>query len=335
MARHHRHLTLDDRRTIYVMMGQRKSIREIADRLGRHHSTIYREINRNTHSHEEEVVRGYFPVTAQDFAIGRRWRGRKLTRNKQLKVYVVNKLQESWSPEQIAGYLQRHESGFYACHETIYQYIYSNEGKEKGLYRLLFRSRSRRRSMFGRRPRGRRIPDENTIHFRPEAINNRTAFGHWECDLMIFQRDFGSMNITSLIERKSRYTMLAKNDNRSSYPVIGTISDCMKDLPQESRQSMTFDRGFEFMAYPLLRKQLGIHSYFCDPQKPWQKGAVENNNGRLRRFLPANLNPASLSEKDLLDICARVNRTPRKCLEYRTPEEVFNASLSIYCESRQ
>jgi len=92
------------------------------------------------------------------------------------------------------------------------------------------------------------------------------------------------------------------------------------------RRSMTFDRGFEFMAYPLLHKEYGVFGYFCDPQKPWQKGSVENNNARLRRFLPANMNIAELSESDLRAICNRMNRTPRKCLGYKTPEEVFRES---------
>jgi len=295
-TKQYHHLTLDDRRKIYVLTGQKKSVAEIAAHLGRHPVTIYREINRNTYSDEDPNYRGYFPVLAQDLARNRRWRGKKLSRSPQLKNYVIDQLQKSWSPEQIAGYLQRHKSADYACHETIYQYIYSREGKEKGLYQHLFRSRPRRRRMFGRRYRGTVIPEANTIHRRPENINNRTAFGHWECDLMIFQKDFGNANVTSMIERKSRYTLLARNENRKSTAVISRIGACIKNLPQASRQSMTFDRGFEFMSYPLLSKNYGVQSYFCDPQKPWQKGSVENNNGRLRRFLPANTNIADMPE---------------------------------------
>lgn len=324
----YRHLTLDDRRKIYVLTGQKKSISEIAAYLGRNQSTIYREINRNTHSHEDPVYRGYFPVTANDFARGRRWRGRKLSRSKPLKAYVADRLREYWSPEQIAGYLQRQAAaGFYACHETIYQYVYSSEGKENSLYRYLYRSRPRRRPKFGRKQRNPYIAVENTIHDRPESINNRTTFGHWECDLMIFMREHGNANVTSMIERKSRYTVLARNDNRSSGAVLSLIGKCLKTLPQASRQTMTFDRGFEFRSYPLLQRHYGIHSYFCDPQKPWQKGAVENNNGRLRRFLPANMNVATMPEDYLHEICLRMNNTPRKCLQYRTPQEVFMEHL--------
>src|SRR5262249_37588920 len=156
-----------------------------------------------------------------------------------------------------------------------------------------------------RKYRGTQIPEVNTIHRRPASINDRSTFGHWECDLMIFQRDFGNANVTSMIERKSRYTLLARNANRSSSAVISRIGACLKSLPQAGRQSVTFDRGFEFMSYPLLRKNYGMDSYFCDPQKPWQKGSVENNNGRLRRFLPANTNIAAVSEAYLYEICLR------------------------------
>lgn len=143
----------------------------------------------------------------------------------------------------------------------------------------------------------------------------------------MFQKDLGTSNVTSLVERKSRYMFLAVNDSRMSGTVMSGIAACIGGLPEPCRRSITFDRGSEFMAYPLLRRQLGMHSYFCDPQKPWQKGAVENNNGRIRRYLPANTNVAELSAADLRGICKRMNRVPRKCLDYRTPEEVFRESL--------
>lgn len=327
------HLNLDDRRKIYVLRGQKTSISDIAVHIGRHRSTVYREIRRNTHLHEEAVYRGYFPVTAQDFAQKRRQRLRKIERSPPLKSYVDERLRDHWSPEQIAGYLRRQDAAFYACPEVIYQYVYSAEGKAKGLYRYLFRGRPKRRERFGRRPRGKHIPEQHTIHCRPEFVNDRSAFGHWEGDLLAFQREHGHANVTSLIERKSRYTLLVKNRNKSTTPVISGIAERLKSLPPTSRQSITFDRGFEFMSYPLLRQAYGIHSYFCDPRSPWQKGAVENNNGRLRRYLPSNTNIEALPDTELHALCVRMNNTPRKCLNYRTPQEAFSEYLQQETEN--
>ena len=314
-VKHYAHICMEERRQIYrLLSGQKISITEIAARLGRHRSTIFREIQRNTHRHEEESVRGYFPVTAQDFVSERRRKQRKLIHSKQLRSYIIEKLQAYWSPDQISGYLRRREFGFYVCPETIYQYIYGAEGREQGLYRYLFKGKSKRRPRFGRKPRGKHIPVENRIHQRPAPVNERKVFGHWECDLMIFQKDLGNANVTSLIERKSRYMFVTKNENRISNGVMAGINSRVGKLPEPCRRSITFDRGSEFMSYPLLRRNLGMHSYFCDPSAPWQKGAVENNNGRIRRFLPANTNVAELSESDLWAICNRMNQTPRKCL---------------------
>jgi len=145
---------------------------------------------------------------------------------------------------------------------------------------------------------------------------------------MIFARKEGSKsNITSLIERKSRYTIIAKNDNRRPTPVAKTIIGKLSGLPNEMLQTMTFDRGFEFMSYPLLYKKLGMETYFCDPQAPWQKGAVECNNNRLRRFLPREMDLDRVTERDLQHIESIMNNTPRRCLGYKTPNEVFKNSL--------
>jgi transposase, IS30 family len=205
----------------------------------------------------------------------------------ELRDFVIEKLKAYWSPDQIAGYLKRIGiAGFYICMETIYRFIYSVEGKELRLYRYLFKGRTRRRRKFGRTPRQPSIPEHHGIAFRPEIVASRETIGHWETDLMIFNREHGKANVTSMIERKSRYTILLKNEDRRPSPVMGKIKERLATLPGELTQTMTFDRGFEFMRYSLLRKDLGMEGYFCDPQAPWQKGAVESNNNRIRRFLP-------------------------------------------------
>ena len=134
--------------------------------------------------------------------------------------------------------------------------------------------------------------------------------------------------MTSLLERKSRFTLLPLNEDRRSTAVIGAIGDALRALPGAARRTVTFDRGSEFAAYAALDRHLGLASYFCDPHSPWQKGGVENANGRVRRFLPRHCEPAALSWAGLRRVADRLNDTPRRCLGYRTPREVFDEHLA-------
>jgi IS30 family transposase len=144
---------------------------------------------------------------------------------------------------------------------------------------------------------------------------------------MMFRRELGQHNLTSLVERQSRYTILIRNRDRNSAGIMSGMIEKLQALPAPARQSITFDRGTEFSSYRLLKHKLGIDSYFCKPQAPWQKGTVENTNGQVRRFLLRDTNIAVLSEETLIDLCERLNETPRKCLGYRTPAEVLMSSL--------
>ena len=145
---------------------------------------------------------------------------------------------------------------------------------------------------------------------------------------MIFRRANGKANITTLVERQSRYTLLLPNPDRQSSPLVSTISTALQDLPQQACQTITFDRGTEFASYALLTEQRGFNVYFCDPHAPWQKGSVENTNGRVRRFLPSETNLAELPESALNLLTVKLNNTPRKCLGYRTPQETFQERLA-------
>jgi IS30 family transposase len=185
----------------------------------------------------------------------------------------------------------------------------------------------RRQARYQRKPRGLFIPAGNTIEQRPPEIADRTSFGHWEGDLMMFRKDLGKHNFTSLVERQSHYTILTHNPDRHSTRVMTGMIEKLKVLPEMARLSITFDRGTEFAYDPLLKQKLGIDSYFCKPQAPWQKGSVENTNGRVRRLLSRDTDIAALPEGPLLEISDRLNATPRKCLGYRTPQEVLISSL--------
>jgi transposase, IS30 family len=322
------HLSLDERRELFRLHSARIPMRVIAQRLNRHPSTLYREVKRKWFYDKEPLYRGYFHVVAHEMAHGRRARLSKLSRNQPLAAYVVEQLQAAWSPEQIAGRLQiEPESPGQITHETIYAFVYSPHGKALGLSRHLPMARRQRRTRYARKPRGFTIPLENTIELRPPEIGARTSFGHWEGDLIAFRQDFGKANLTSLVERQSRYAILTRNPDRNATGVVAGVIGKLKALPASARQSVTFDRGTEFARYPLLKSKLGMESYFCKPQAPWQKGSVENTNGRVRRFLSRDTDIAALPEEALLEICDRLNATPRKCLGYRTPKEVLISSL--------
>lgn len=162
---------------------------------------------------------------------------------------------------------------------------------------------------------------------RPEAVARRQQFGHWECDLIQFRQKFGTVNVTSLVERVSRFAVFRRNEDRQSKPIMEDLIAVLGPLPHAARRSITFDRGTEFTDWPYLQAGLGAETWFCNPQSPWQKGTVENTNGRARRWLTRDVDPTSLTDRDLRTLCDRLNATPRKCLGFRTPAEVFRRML--------
>jgi IS30 family transposase len=339
VSQRYRQLSLDERRRLFRLVDARVPIAKIATSLDRHRSTIYREIRRNRiqlepwlrryRFHEHGYVEGYFPVTAQDLAHERRQRLSKLRRDAGLRDHVISKLRACWSPQQIAGRLQLEpEIDGTLCHETIYRYVYGPEGRAADLYRLLPASRRQRRPHYARKPRPSFVPAVRSIAHRPTEVASRQSFGHWEADLLIFRRQHGKANLTSMVERQSRFTLLLPNPDRQSRPLVSRIGQALAVLPAGSCRTITFDRGTEFASYPLLTSQFGAEAYFCDPHAPWQKGSVENTNGRLRRFLPDERNPAELAESELEDIMVTLNGTPRRCLGYRMPVGVFNEQLA-------
>jgi len=158
-------------------------------------------------------------------------------------------------------------------------------------------------------------------------VAHRRQFGHWEGDLMLFQQRFGQTNVTSLVERTSRFTVLLKNQTKQTKPVMNKVIRASRDLPIVARRSITFDRGTEFASRPHLQAEIGTQTWFCDPSAPWQKGTVENTNRRARRWLPRKLDPTTVSDHELKMICDRLNATPRKCLGWKTPAEVFREKM--------
>ena len=205
---------------------------------------------------------------------------------------VAEKLREGWSLEQISGRLKLENNSLRISHETIYKFAYSKTRQALGWPKLLPRKQLKRQAKYGRKPKREIIPNAISISLRPVIINKRSEIGHWEGDLVLFTC-FKSNNITTLVERKYWFAKIVCNSGRLTSSVVGGINNTIKSLPKTSVQSITFDRGTEFCSHENLK----IKTYFCDPHSHWQKGGVENFNGRVRRFLPRSFDHKNLTQE--------------------------------------
>lgn len=324
----HTELDLRERRLIEDLLHAKVPVSKIAAEIGRHRSTVYREINRNYFTDDElPYLNGYYGMPAQRSASERRYRRRKLVRLPDLRAAAIDRLKEGWSPEQIAGRLRLEHQIVTVSHETIYAYVYGPDGQSQELARYLPERRKKRLPRYARRPRGVIFPLERAIQNRPVEVKERNIFGDWECDLMIFRREYGKANVASRVERKTRYAVLFKNNDRSTKHLMEKLMAVIEPLPQTARRSITFDRGIEFSGWRRLTREIGTDAWFCDPSAPWQKGSVENFNKRARRYLPRDTPVAAISDRSMKSICDRLNRTPRKCLGWRTPAEAFREEM--------
>jgi IS30 family transposase len=320
MDRKYKHLTEQDRIFLRIMLEKRYPKSKIAQMLGVDPSTIYREIKRNSCTHEYSGQKFYWSFTAQEIYLKRRKRGLKLEKDILLQDYVHTKLKLGWSPYQIEGRLKiENEGRCLISHETIYKYIYSSYGRRNIFYSHLRRKHVWRIKRGSRKPR---IPKELLITARPEEINNRSEFGHWEGDLMIFKRGIKT-NLITLRERKSRYLIAIKNQNKEASGTALALISTVRNI-KEQIKSITFDQGSEFKKYPWIKDCLGANIYFCEPASPYQKGAIENINGVIRTELPREFDITHLKERTLTKIINRINNRPLKCLNYQTPAELFN-----------
>ena len=328
MGSHYSQLVLKDRIEIYRLHADGKSQNFIADFLGCHKSTIGRELRRN--SLKTKVwMGGYDPERADLLADRRRrWDGRfKLARQPSLLVHVKQHLAMGWSPEQIAGRLALEKASITISHEAIYRFIYHRVGQSDYLNRLLRHAKYRRgrMGMRGGNPIN-LIKDRVSIDLRPSIIASRRRFGDWECDGMGFRGNHHFVLVAH--ERKSRFVAAFRQPNRTAATTAETLISLFKSFPQAMARSSTFDNGSEFFHHHKLNQECNMATYFCDTHSPWQKGAIENTNGRLRRYLPTKLNPNELSQQAFDAIIANHNNTPRKCLGFKTPAELFNQQLN-------
>lgn len=321
-------LTPEERYVIYHLKLFKLSLREIARRLGRHHRTISRELQRNGPEHPTWV---YWHVAAHAKAIERRGRPRHCRRlhNGTLYQYIVQRLQAHWSPETIAGRLELdypNEPSMRLSPEAIYRWIYWDAKEGGELYTCLRWQHKRRRKQ--RRYGSLRglIPGRVSIAERPPLVNRRRRFGDWEGDTL-----YGGKTRTCVlteVERKSRYLIAAKLPNRRALSVAERKIAQFSLMPKAWRRTLTLDNGKEFAAFKQVEQATGLRVFFADPYCAWQRGTNENTNGLLRRYFPKGTDFSQVSDHELAIVVHALNNRPRKCLGYRTPHEVVQQALS-------
>ena len=269
---------------------------------------------------------GYRPVSAEGRYLARRQRARLLDTITELASFVRERLYEGWTPEQISGWLAAGNERLPSISfETIYDWLYGPTQKADKLWKLLPRKRAKR----GRRKRRtarNAIADRRSIHDRPEDVDSRETVGHWEGDLMICKR---TRPVLVLKERKSRFVIAAKLSGKTAAETATAIMNVFRRLDPELRKSITFDNGGEFAMHGLIRDAFKMATWFCDAYASWQKGAVENMNGRLRRDLPRHIDIDKMNDEDLQDILLTHNLTPRKCLGFKTPVQAILNEIGI------
>jgi len=321
-------LSLSEREEISRGVASNQSIRGIALQIKRSPSTISRELHRNG------GYNGYRASLADQAAWNRAHRPKrcKLARHRSLAKVVANKLQQQWSPQQIAGWLQRqypykeHER---VSHETIYRslYIQARGVLKKELQACLRTQRAIRRSKHAslKRQGLGKITNAVSIKDRPASVEDRAVPGHWEGDLI-----GGTKNsyIATLVERHSRYVMLAKVEQKNADTVAAALIKHAQQLPTELYKSLTWDRGTEMANHRQFTLATDIAVYFCDPKSPWQRGSNENTNRLLRQYLPKGIDLSMYTQAQLNKVARQLNERPRKTLEYETPAEKFHACVA-------
>ena len=323
-----RALTLVEREEISRGIAAKDSMRSVALRLGRSPSTVSREILRNGGYDNYRAAE----ADARSWERARRPKRCQIARSPRLRELVEEKLRQVWSPEQIAGWLKRtypDNESLHVSHETIYRslFIQARGALKKELTDYLRTKRTIRRSAKASRKGhgGGQIEDMLSIRERPASIEDRAIPGHWEGDLIA-----GSNNtyIATLVERHSRYVMLAKVPNKKTEAVVNALIEQAHQLPTELYKSLTWDRGLEMADHKRFTLATDIAVYFCDPRSPWQRGSNENTNGLLRYYFPKRTNLSLHSQEELDAVARQLNERPRKTLEFATPAETFNACVA-------
>lgn len=325
-----KHFSIEEREKIQEALWQEKSIRAIANILGRSPSSVSREFNRNI-----KVKRVYKPRMAQIRAlINRKSRGRKLRlKNFFIRRYVIDHLKEGYSPEQIAGRLSLEYPRYTISHEAIYQYVYSHVYRAGHSYMkpgyidlrpYLKRRRSRRIKKGTRRCHKVLKHFGKSIEERPKEVAKRKTIGHWEGDSMVSRKS--KVGLNTLVERKTGLVLISKIKNSTALETTHTVIERLQNV---ECKTLTTDNGKENFGFETIENNLNISCYFAHPYCSGERGTNENTNGLIRWYFPKGTDFAKISVEAIQAVEKALNNRPRKRLGWRTPLEVFNESVAI------
>jgi IS30 family transposase len=292
---------------------------EIAAGIGVHKSTVSRELSRNM------GLRGYRHKQAHDLATARRKEKARLRIDASTWVFIEKLIQKEWSPEQISGWM-KNEMGYSVSHERIYQHILQDKQSGGQLYQHL-RCRKKRKKRYGSHDRRGQIPNRISIDERPFIVDSRLRYGDWEVDTIIGRRH--QQAIVSLAERKSRLALIQKVDRKTSQQVSQAVTELLGSVPKGSFRmkhrvhTITADNGKEFSGHQKIAKSLDANFYFAHPYASWERGLNENTNGLIRQYFPKSRDFASITDSEIQTVMDKLNNRPRKCLGFKTPNQVF------------
>ncbi len=303
-------LTREQRYQIYALRKEQHSQKQIAANLGVHPATISRELCRN------HGQRGYRPKQADELAQARKQARSKPRITPQAWALVGSALRQEWSPEQISGRLKV-EKKIKISHERIYQYIYADKRAGGDLYRHL-RCQKKRRKRYGSRSRRGQIQGRRSISERPPVVETKRRVGDWEADTIIGAQH--QQAIVSLVERKSKFTRLARVAHKTAELVTRAVSTQLESL---TAKSITSDNGREFAHHSAIAAGLEAKFYFAHPYSSWERGLNEDTNGLVRQYFPKKSDFSKITDRQIERAEERLNNRPRKTLGYKTPNEVF------------
>ncbi|KZN50871.1 IS30 family transposase [Pseudoalteromonas luteoviolacea] len=322
MGQKYSHLSHTERKLIFNWFHyQDKTIREIARLLERSHSTISRELKRNIYNY---YVPTYYPNPAQDMYKARMSKRAKREKLKttETRLYVMDKLREGWSPQTISGRLKLTSEAPYVCHESIYQFIYKSFPI---MITCLPRKHKKRRKRYPVRRYNKKSAAKTSILERPEYINDRSELGHWESDSVVSKHKKSALNV--IVERATRLVHISKLGAKTALVTSNALIKRLSLHPPEFVQSITYDNGSENTRHIKTNEKLMCESYFCQPYHSWEKGAVEQVNSLIRRYLPKGTDFSTVTDKQIKEIEHKLNSKPRRCLGYKTPFEIYNEKV--------
>lgn len=324
-------LTLKERIQIETLLNENKSKAYIAKTLKRARSTITREVNKFDISDKVKYSAELAHWHAKDDYLNKR-NTDKISNYKRLRIYVFKGLLSEWTPEQISGRLKDdfpNDPIMSISHESIYRFIYKHPqaSLNKKLIKLLVRKKTRRRPSKKRRKTGSKIINQVSIDLRPKHIDLRQEIGHWEGDLMIGKNQKSA--IGTIVERKSRYTLIIKLKARNSKEIAKMFSKELNKLNPIFKKTMTYDNGIEMARHQEITYKTGMKIYFAHPYSSWERGTNENTNGLIRRYLPKGTDFNLIDKKSLIEIQEKLNNRPRKIIGFKTPKEIMQNELKI------